>query len=257
MYQKMFSIFLAVFLLNSICIPAHESSAAEFIQQEKTTEILGLLAFTGKGDEISKKWEKFLRERNHRFGNKDYQMAIHNLKSEYDQSYAQLNACVENTNKETEQYSSSWTKDFRERFDREYIQKNFDSIRFVVIALAVRNSLAYCDEQVKEALYREYSYLDAAKNYVEYFTEFSKTLNEDEKKKLSVQIKTAEGYLNSFEYPLQSTLSGEGLKDALFSDALKTHKDLDPQLIGFFTHQQFFMKPFALVKTLNDLKALR
>jgi hypothetical protein len=82
-------------------------------------------------------------------------------------------------------------------------------------------------------------------------------LNEKEKKKLSVRIKTADCYLKSFEYPLQSTLSEEGLKDALFSVALETHKDLDPQLIGFFTHRQIFMKPFPLLKTLNDLKALR
>lgn len=237
-------------------MPAPAKAAEYFIQQEDTTEIIKLLAFSNKEDEIGKKWEEFLKERTRRFNHNDYQMAIYKLKSEYDKSYAMLDICIKNTDKKVNQHSSSWAKDFQQQFGKEYIRKNFDSIRFVVIALSMKETFASCEEQAKEAIYREYRYLDSAKNYVKYFIEFYETLNKEEKKKLNIRITATESYLKDFEYPLQSTLSNEGLKDALFSIAL-TQKDIDPQMIYFFVHHPFFMKPFDLVKVLDDLKTLQ
>ena len=251
------SVYFYVLLINCICIPAPDSFSEYFVQQEKTNQIINTLVFNNKEDEVGAKWDTYIRELTRRFGNNDYQMAIHKLKLEYDQSYVNLNTCIESTNKVSEQYSTSWTKDFQERFDREYIQKNLDAIRFVVQALAMRNNLASCNEQTKEALYREYRHLDAAQNYVKKFVDFTETLNKEEKKKIGTKIMAVESYLKSFEYPLQSTLSDEGLKDALFSIALKTRKESDPRLIDFFINHPLFMKPFALIKTLDDLKSLQ
>jgi uncharacterized protein YukE len=257
MFIRIFFVFLCIFLLFSFCKLTPESTAGDFIQQNKTTEIMALLAFTNKEDEIGKKWEEFLAERNHRFTNKDYQIAIHSLEYEYDQSYAMLNACVENTNKEAKEYSSSWSKDLKKQFGSVYVQNNFETIRFTIVALSMINSIASCEDKVKEAIYREYRYLDATKYYIMEIVEFSEALDEEEKMKSKVSITAANSYLINFEYPLQSIFSGEGLKGALFTMALRTHKDMDPQMIDFFTHRPLFMKPFALVKALNDLKALQ
>jgi hypothetical protein len=257
MLLRIFSLLLCLFLLHSICKLTPESTAGDLVQQDKTTEIMALLAFTNKEDEIGKKWEEFLKESNHRFSNKDYQIALHNLKSEYDQSYAMLNACVENSDKEAKEYSPSWTNDFKQQFGNAYVRNNFESIRFTIVSISMINNIAYCEDELKEALYREYRYLDAAKNYSKEFVEFSETLNKEEKMKFDVSITAAKNYLKNFEYPLQTIYSDEGLKGALFTVALKTHKDLNQQMIGFFTHRPLFMKPFALLKTLDDLKALQ
>jgi len=257
MLLRIFSLLLCFFLLCSICKLTHESTAGDFIQQDKTSEIMALLAFANKEDQIGKKWEEFLAELNHRFTKKDYQIAIHSLKSEYDQSYAMLNACVENTNKEAKEYSQSWTNDFKQQFSNAYVQNNLESIRFTIVAMSMINNIASCEDEVKEALYREYRYLDASKYYIKEFVEFSETLNKEEKMKSDVSITAAKNYLKNFEYPLQTIFSDEGLKCALFTVALKAHKDLDPQIIGFFTHRPQFVKPFALVKALDDLKSLQ
>ena len=216
-----------------------------------------LLKFPDKENEIGEKWDEFLKKRTRRFSNEDYQMAIHELKTEYDQSYEMLNICIKNTNKISEEYSSSWAKNFQQRFGKEYIQKNFDSIRFVMIALSMTNSTAACEEQEKEALYREYRHLDAARNYVEYIEDFYRTLDEEDKKKIEHTKSIAESYLKNFEFPLQSTLSKESLNNALYSFALTRQNNLDPQLIEFFSDQPLFRKPFALGKALDDLKAFQ
>lgn len=243
-------------LVNCVCATTFAHAAESFIQQEKKTEILKLLAFTDNENEIGKKWEIFLKERAPRFNNKDYQAAIAKLKDDYDRSEAILNSCIKNSSKESKKYSSSWINDFKQRFDKKFVLKNFDSIRFVVSALWITNNASSCEEEVKEAIYREYRQLDAAKYYVKEYLEFCNTLNVDEKKKYSVSISAAESYLNNFEYPLQSILSDDGLKGTLFSVAMIKHKDLDPRLIDFFSTHPFFQKPFDPIKAVKELEAL-
>lgn len=185
-------------------------------------------------------------------------MAIHKLKTEGDKYYASFDTCIEKANKETAtNYSSAWSKDLQDRFGKDYIRTHYDSILFVMIALSIGNNIAACEEQEKEALYREYCYLDAAKNYVESFVEFSATLNKDEKNKNRRGIAVAESYLNSFQFPLQSTLTRESLTYTLFSIGLKKREDLDPQLMDFFSGHPLFRRPFALGKAMDDLKALQ
>lgn len=241
-------------LVNCVCATTFAHASENFIQQMKTTEILKLLAFTDNENEIGKKWEIFLKKRAPRFNNKDYQAAITKLKDDYDRSEENLNACIENSNKESRKYSSSWIEDFKHRFDKNYIVINFDSIRFIMMALWIKNNTSSCEEEAMEAIYREYRQLDAAKYYVKEYLEFCNTLHVDEKKKYSVSISAAESYLNNFEYPLQSILSDDGLKGALFSVAMKTHKDLDPRLTDFFSSHQFFQKHFDLIKAVKELE---
>ncbi len=99
--------------------------------------------------------------------------------------------------------------------------------------------------------------MDAAKIYVEDFVEFSKTLNKEEKKKLGDRVEAAEAYLKNFVYPLQGVWSNEGLRNFLFSVALKTRKDLDSKVIDFFSHHPAFMRQCLPMKAINALKDLK
>lgn len=93
-------------VINCICMSTYACSSEDFIQQQKTTEIMKLLDFNGEvDDETFKKWDKYIKERTHRFNNGDYQMAINELKFEYDESYEMLNSCIKITDKEAEKYS--------------------------------------------------------------------------------------------------------------------------------------------------------
>lgn len=212
--------------------------------------------FTNKEDEIGKKWDKYLNERTG-FDNNEYQLAIHELKSGFDQSYAKLDYCVRKVEQKCKDDTLSWFEDFKNKFGLEYINKNFNSIKFVLLAVAMGDNLTLCQEQVKEALYREYRQLDAAQIYVEDFVEFYKTLNKEEKKKLGVRVEAAEAYLRNFVYPLQSVWSNEGLRNSLFSVALKSRKDLDPKVIDFFSHHPAFMRQCLPMKAINLLKDLK
>jgi len=253
--ERRISIYLWALLLACICIPSPGTAAESRFELEDTTEILKLFVFTDKEKETGDKWDVFIKERT-RFSNTEYQTAIRKLKSEFDQSYANLDKCIRNTEEERDKYSSSWLKDLQDLFGKEYIKKNMASIRFILLALPA-NSFLPCEDHLQEALYREYCYLEGAKDYVHEFLGFSETLDKEGKKKLAGRIMASESYLKSFKYPLHATLSEEGLRDALYAVTLKTRNNLDPSLIDFFTRHTFFRKPFALHKALDDLKALK
>lgn len=255
---KIIFILFSIMVINCICMGTYACSSEDFIQQQKTTEIMELLDFNGEADdETFKKWDKYIKERTHRFNNGDYQMAINELKFEYDESYKMLNSCIKITDKEAEKYSSTWLKDLQKQFSKKVIDTNIDHIKFIIIAIWMDKSHSSCEDESREALYREYLHLDAAKYYVKEYVEFSETLKAKDKDKIKATISIAKSYLENFEYPLQAILSDGGLKKALFSVSLKTRKDLNPQLIEFLTQHPFFQKPFAIVKTIEDLKTLR
>lgn len=253
---KNFSICFSLLLLYCSVIPLPAWSSEYFLQQEEVTKILKLFAFTSKEETIAKKWDNYLIERT-RFCNEEYKLAIHELKSEFDQSYSRLNSCIKNVELSCMHDSLSWLNDFQNKFGTEYIRDNFISIKYVILATAMADNLSPCQEQIKEALYREYRQLDAIKIYVEDFIAFSKSLSKDEKSVLDSRVKAAEAFLAGFAYPLQGLWSYEGLRSSLFTAALKTRKDLNPQVIDFFSHNPGFMKQCLPQKAINALQNLK
>ncbi len=249
------SINLPVLFLASVCISSSVAAAESRFAQEDTTGILKILELSDKEKDASNKWDNFLKERTH-FSNNEYQMALRKLEFEFEQSYAKLDQCIRYADEERDKYSSSWLKDLQKRFGKEYVKKNIASIRFILLALP-SNSFQPCKDDLKEAFYCEYRYLEAAKDYVHEFLEFSETLDKEGRIELGSRIMAGEAYIKSFKYPLHSTLSNEGSRDALYSIALKTRKKLDPRLIDFFTHHQFFRRPFALKQAIDDLNSLK
>jgi type VI secretion system Hcp family effector len=80
----------------------------------------------------------------------EYQLAIHELKSGFVQSYAKLDSCMRNVEQECNQDSLSWVEDFKKKFGLEYISKNFYSIKYVLLAIARSDNLTPCQEQSRK-----------------------------------------------------------------------------------------------------------
>lgn len=252
---KMIVCGISLIILGFTATLAH--SYENHAQNEKASEILKLITFGDNERDMREAWDDYLGVRNRRFNSKNYQIAIIKLKNEYYKYDELFNSCINAANRESKQYSSSWVSEITNSFNNDYITRNVETIRHVIIGIYVLNNATSCETEAKEAIYREYRYFDAVKYYVKEYVEFYNSLPETRQRKYGGTISAAKDYLKEFEFPLQSILSDEGLKAALFSVDMETQKELEPQLLDFFAHQPLFSKPFDLAKVLNDLKTIQ
>jgi len=246
---------ICLVVLISICTAKKANSSESFNQQKMTTHVLKLLSFDNKKTEYFKKWDEYLYKRN-KFYNNEYQMAIKQLKDRFDITYAGLNSCISNVDQQCKNDSLSWIADLKVKFGSEYVAKNIDSMRFIILALVISDNLGPCKSQIKDTLYEEYRYFDAVNNYVKEFIEFSRTLSADDKKLLFEKVSAAEKYIKEFYYPFQGLWSHDGLREALFSVALKSREDLDPAVIEYISNHPGFKKqclPGEAMKALNAI----
>lgn len=246
---------LLVFSITSVISTLSCTASETTFKDDETERILNTLVYSDEEQEITNKWNDFLTNRT-RFNNNEYLMAIRNFRDCFAQSFSKFEQCVAGNDKERNNYTTSWLTDLQNQFGSGFIFKNMDSIKFILLALP-SNGFQSCKNELKEALYSEYLYLDTAKDYVSEFKEFSDTLPGTDKMKIQKKIVASTEYLDNFTYPLHATLSSDGSREALFAAALKTRKDISPKLIDFFSHHPFFQKPFALQRALHDLDAIR
>jgi hypothetical protein len=245
----LFCLPILMFFNTSLSVVAAE----EMSQEEKTPEILKQLVFTEQESETAKKWELYIKERTW-FTDEEHHMAIIHSGLDFAASVSYLNDCIDKTEQNKKKYSSEWIKDFQKQFDQAYIKKNMDSITFAISCMYARDNLKCCEEQKKEALYREIIYRQAFEDYIRHLQLFSETLDMKERNKVDERLNVAKTYLDGPPYPLQVLLSpGRG---RLFTTALNTRKDLDPVLIDFFLSHPFFQEPFDPIKAIKDLEAL-
>jgi hypothetical protein len=245
-----FLILLIMCCLNtSLCAVA----AQELNQNDKVQEILNHLVFTGHESVTARKWETYLKESTW-FDDTEHQMAVIQPGFEFAAAVSSLSDCISNIENNESIYSSEWIKDFNKQFNAEYISKNFDSVKFIISCIHARNNLKYCEEQKKEALYREIIYRQAFEDYMRHLQSFSETLDTREQKKIVDRLTVAKTYLTGPPYPLQILLSSG--RERLFAIAIKTRKELDPRLITFFSTHPLFKKPFNPIKAVKDLETL-
>lgn len=246
--------FIIYFIPILCCVNTsiYAMAGGENYQDKESQKILKQLIFTDKEGETAKKWEKYLKESTW-FDDKAHQMAIIQSGLEFAASITSLNDCINNLEQSKKKYTSEWMKDFQKLFNQDYIIKNMDSIKFVLSCMYAKVNLKYCEQQNKEALYREIIYRQAFEDYIRHLQRFSETLNKKERNEIIESLAVAKTHLQSPPYPLQTLLSYE--RERLFIIALKTREDLDTVLIEFFLNQPFFQKPFDPMKVINELEA--
>jgi hypothetical protein len=248
-------LFVIFFLPIMCCVNTsiYAMAAGVINQDNESHKILNHFIFTDQDIETAKKWENYLKESTW-FDDKEHQMAIMQPGLEFAASVTSLNDCINNLEQNKKKNTSEWTKDFQKRFNQAYIKKNTDSIKFVMSCMYAKVNLKYCEEQKKEALYREIIYRQAFEDYIRHLQSFSETLDKKERNKIVERLAVAKTHLGGPPYPLQILLSSE--RERLFIIALNTRKDLDPVLIEFFLTHPFFQKPFDPIKAVTELEAL-
>lgn len=241
-----------MFILFSMNSVPPALAGVSTVPEQKTQEILMQLSLVNCENETAIKWETYLAEHTW-FDDEIHQKAIMEAGLEFASSLSKLQDCTEKMEHWKDQSNSDWIKDFRKEFGNSYTMKNIDSITFIISCLSARNTLNYCKEQKKEALYQEILYRQALEDYIHLLQNFAETLDTKEREKIEARLQIAGTFLQGPPYPLQVLLAPH--RQILFPIALKNRKDLDPRLVEFFTDNTFFRKPFDPVKAIDDLSS--
>ena len=239
-----------MFVLYSMNTAPPAMAGDSTLPEQKMQEILKQLSLENCENETARKWETYLAAHTW-FDDEIHQKAIVEAGLKFASSLSMLQDCTVEMEHQKNESNSEWVKDFRKEFDKSYTMKNMDSITFIVSCLSARNSMDYCKEQKKEALYREILYRQALEDYLHLLQHFAETLDTREREKIEARLQVAGTFLQGPPYPLQVLLAPH--RQILFPIALKNRKDLDPRLVEFFTQNTFFHKPFNPVKAIDEL----
>ncbi len=229
------------------------------LHQDRASESLKLIHTINKYEMIASKWNKFLEEGprlGNRFDNSVHQAALNDLKTKYDGAIQNYEGCIIQINQECKK-DTSLIKNLENKYGNDYVRRNAQSLKSVILAFYMSNSVAVCENLFKEVLYREYLYLDAVKNYIRIFMEFYESLNSKEKEKLTPAIESASSFLKEFYYPYQEILSDTGFRSSLYAESLKKSILLTPDVMDFISNHSGFNKqciPGESIRILNSMK---
>jgi len=240
------------FVLYSLNTAPPAIAGVSTLPEQKTKEILKQFSLENCENETANNWKTYLVEHTW-FDDEIHQKAIVEAGLKFASSLSMLQDCTAEMEHQKNQSNADWIRSFRKEFDKSYTKKNLDSIKLIISGISARNTLNYCKEQKKEALYYEILYRQALEDYLHLLQHFAETLDTKERDKIEARLQVAGTVLQGPPYPLQVLLAPH--RQILFPIALKNRKDLDPRLVDFFTKNTFFQKPFNPVKAIGELSS--
>lgn len=252
-------VFLSILLLAFKSGSAPTWADDGLLHQDRASESLKLIASINNDEMIASQWNKFLQEGprlGNRFDNSVHQAALNDLKTKYDGAIENYEGCIRQINQECKK-DSSLIRNLKKKYGVEYVRRNAQALKVVILALYIGNSVSVCEDSLKDVLYREYLYFDAVKNYVRIFMEFYESLNSKEKEKLTPAIEASSSFLKEFYYPYQEILSDAGLRSSLYAESLEKSNLLSPEVMDFITNHSGFNKqciPGESIRKLNSMK---
>lgn len=183
----------------------------------------------------------------------EHKTAIQNLLVLYRKDYSELEACtVGKSEKLRKDYSNNWIKEFKKKFGEEYVSKNYESIKTLLVNINMKHNTTFCIESERKILYSEIQYLLTVRDFCKSYIEFYNSMNESEKQFYNDRKKHAEEILKAAsENPMQITLYGGRVGHYL---SLQNRVDLSKEAFDFIINHPQFSKPFQIIKAINDLR---
>ena len=184
----------------------------------------------------------------------DHENAIRTLFTLYRKDYAKLETCSVNESGCRKDYSDKWLKDLIKKYSAEYVEKNYESIKTLLVNLFLNKGTIYCIDEEKDILYSEIQYIKTVKDFCDSYIDFYKALNEKEKKIYKEKNTFANSLLKVVSiYPMQEILYGGRVGHYL---ELTNKVVLKKEAIGFIINHPQFSKPFDAIKAIDDLRVV-
>ncbi|GAB6094702.1 hypothetical protein JCM14469_09540 [Desulfatiferula olefinivorans] len=181
----------------------------------------------------------------------EHKIAIRNLFTLYRKDYAALEACSSNESGLRKEYSSDWLKDLKTKFGEDYVEKNSESIKTLLLNLFLINSSAYCIDAEKDLLYSEIQYIRTLKDFYQSYIDFYMSLSDNERKGLTAKKNKADELLKALStYPMQDMLYGGRVGHYV---GLENKVTLKKEVINLIINHPQFSKPFNVIHAVEDL----
>ena len=201
--------------------------------------------------ELLSKWEGDLKEVS-TYANRDFLDAIDELQTDYFTQIAKTEKCmVENEQYSKINYSSSWVRDLRSKFGKDYIKENKATILMNFKVIVMNLDHIYCGDLTEALLLKEAVLYGAYRYYFNTFLEFYNSESHESQMKLQPQKKKVDSFLSLIENSsMAKVLLGRGkpIKQLAEIDA----KRQDMKLYSFFNEHPL-SRFFDPQKASNDL----
>jgi hypothetical protein len=200
---------------------------------------------------IQGRWDAYLKQQT-LFTNQEHRLVILKLGEEFSQAIGKLEKCTVEIKKE---YNSGWLDDFLKEFDQEYISRNLNTIKFVLMCVSAKAETAsICEPFVKDVIYREAFYFQELREYAGHLIKFSQTLDNDTQGKIKSLVEYAKSIKEIPDNIFGYMYAWPGVRNQLRMAALQDRKEIDPRLVEFFSKYPLFSKSFDLMRVVRDLK---
>jgi len=200
---------------------------------------------------IQGKWDAYLKQHT-LFTNQEHCQVILKLGEEFSQAIGKLENCTVEIKKE---YNSGWLDDFLKEFDQEYISRNLNAIKFVLMCVSAKaDTASICEPFVKDVMFKEAFYFQELREYAGHLIKFSQTLDNDTQGKIKNLLEYAKSIKEIPDNIFGYMYAWPGVRNYLRLIALQNRKEIDPRLVEFFSKYPLFSKSFDLMRVVRDLK---
>ena len=183
----------------------------------------------------------------------EHETAIRKLFTVYRKDYLKLETCSTKVSNHRKKYSDKWLKELIKKYGAQYVEKNYESIKKLLVNLFLNKGIRYCIDDEKDILYSEIQYIKTVKDFCQSYIDFCNSLSENEKKIYNDKKKNANALLKvAAIYPMQEILYGGRVGHYL---DLKNKVTLKNDVFDFINNHPQFSKPFDAIKAVDDLRA--
>jgi hypothetical protein len=185
------------------------------------------------------------------YSSSEYHTGICYLFAKYQKSYSDLNECSAKNIEITKHYSNVWATELINKFGADYISRNIESVKNLIVNMDQKVFSKSCIDVEKEGLYSEIQYIITVREYFQFYLEFYNSLDKKEQKLYADKEKTAKDVLKIVsEYPFQIIMYGHRLGADL---KINNNVSLKPEVIEFMVNHHELSKPFNPVIAFKDV----
>jgi hypothetical protein len=240
-------IFIVLFLISFYFISESKVIANDILSFNNVEELNLVL-----NDFSDEKFSHYLKSMNN-YDLEEHKTAIRNLFNLYRKDYVKLEACTVEESGLRKEYSDNWLKGLKTKYGSDYVEKNVESIKTLLINLFLINGSEYCIDAEKDILYSEIQYIKTLRDFYQSYINFYMSISESERKNFTPKKNKAEELLKAVStYPMQDILYGGRVGHYV---GLENKVTLKKEVIEFIIKQPQFSKPFNVINAVEDLLA--
>lgn len=205
------------------------------------------------GEEIMKKWIKYLRKNYHtEYGLE--QAALKRSRKDYYDAYTMYDERLGQCMEQEKMYNSDWIKELKNEYGNDYLKKHKNDIRMIIAYLGYKESLMCGLKEEEKLTYAEVQYQLSVLKYFQIFIEFIDQTDDQKSAKLKKIKKNTLLYMRILQK--RTVASTLGVRAVLYHRYKARIEHVPPDMVTFLSSRPSLSRPFDSVKAINEFTEL-